>query len=91
VLAQELQLEGWTIYTSAEEFKPEGWKVGDQIFYSGRGSAVFAAPERNQVKWKSVGRLSYPEGGSQQLFETMRAANQAALDDLKARIDLLRA
>jgi hypothetical protein len=90
MFAQQVSLDGWTIQTNAEEFRPDSWRVGDPVLYTGHGSAVFAAPQRDRGQWKSISRLIYPEGGAQKLFDTANAANRAALDDLITRINLLR-
>jgi hypothetical protein len=90
MISQQVPLDGWTIETHSEEFKPENWKDGDKIYYTGHGKAEFLAPQRNQGQWRSIEAMTYPEGRGQRLFETATKANEIAFDDLKARIDALR-
>lgn len=90
MFAQEIPLDGWTVHTNAKEFKPDSWRPGDPILYTGHGSAVFLAPQRNQGEWKSISPMTYPESGTQKLFDTASAANDYALKQLTNRIEALR-
>ena len=85
MIGYEQNIDGWTVYTTVEEVK-----AGGKTFYAGRGTAEFRAPQRNQGQWKSVDKLTYPNGSGQELCETQSHAHEKALESLKEQIDAQR-
>lgn len=89
IWGHETHYEGWTIYTSVREDKPEGWRQGDAIAYAATATAT---PEGAAIRsgfWSSLLEQKLPPVG-ERAFDDHQLGHKTLLGEMRGLIESLR-
>jgi len=89
ILGHETHYEGWTIYTSMREDKPDGWRPGDAIAYAGIATATPEGAAIQSGLWSSLLEQKIPSTG-ERAFDDNQLGHKTLLGEMRGRIESLR-